>query len=61
MRTVVVTLAEAVFGSQLVLPGELDDTAESPLPYFLEDQQTAMVGHSSLHRQRITISPQYEK
>jgi hypothetical protein len=39
---------EAVFGSQLVLPGQLGDTAESPSPSFLEDLQTAMAGRPPL-------------
>jgi hypothetical protein len=34
--------AEAVFGSQLVLPGQFVDTAESPSPSFLNDLRTAM-------------------
>jgi hypothetical protein len=34
--------AEAVFGSQLVLPGQFVDTAESPS--FLNDLQTTMTG-----------------
>ncbi len=38
--------AEFVFGAQLVLPGQFVDTAESPLPSFLEDLQTTMANHS---------------
>jgi hypothetical protein len=36
--------AEAVFGSQLVLPDQFINTAESPLPSFLKDLQTTMNG-----------------
>ena len=36
--------AEAVFGSQLILPGHFSNTAESPLPSFLSDLQTTMTG-----------------
>jgi hypothetical protein len=36
--------AEAVFGSQLILPGQLVNTAESLSPSFLKDLQTAMTG-----------------
>jgi hypothetical protein len=36
--------AEAVFGSQLILPGQFVNTAESPSPYFLKGLQTAMTG-----------------
>ncbi len=36
--------AEAVFGSQLVLPDQFVNTAESPLPSFLKDLQTTMNG-----------------
>jgi hypothetical protein len=38
------SLAEAVFGSQLILPGQLVNTAESLSPSFLKDLQTAMTG-----------------
>ncbi len=48
--------AEAVFGSQLILPGQFVNTAESPSPSFLKDLQTAMAGrpppptwHNSAH------------
>ena len=34
--------AEAVFGSQLILPGHFINTAESPLPSFLSDLQPTM-------------------
>ncbi len=34
--------AEAVFGSQLILPGQFVNTAESPSPSFLSDLQTTM-------------------
>jgi hypothetical protein len=37
--------AEAVFSSQLILPGQFVDTTESLSPSFLEDLQTAMAGH----------------
>ncbi len=36
--------AEAVFGSQLILPGEFINTAKSPSPSFLSDLQTTMTG-----------------
>jgi hypothetical protein len=36
--------AEAVFGSQLILPGQFVNTAESPSPSFLSDLQTTMTG-----------------
>jgi hypothetical protein len=36
--------AEAVFGSQLILPGQFINTAESPSPSFLNDLQTTMAG-----------------
>jgi hypothetical protein len=36
--------AEAVFGSQLILPGQFINTAESPSPSFLIDLQTTMAG-----------------
>jgi hypothetical protein len=36
--------AEAVFGSQLILPGQFVNTAESLSPSFLKDLQTAMTG-----------------
>jgi hypothetical protein len=36
--------AEAVFGSQLILPGQFVNTAEWPLPSFLSDLQTTMTG-----------------
>jgi hypothetical protein len=36
--------AEAVFGSQLILPGQFVNTAESPSPSFLNDLQTTMAG-----------------
>jgi hypothetical protein len=36
--------AEAVFGSQLILPGQFINTAESPSPSFLSDLQTTMTG-----------------
>jgi hypothetical protein len=38
------SLAEAVFGSQLILPGQFIITAESPSPSFLSDLQTTMTG-----------------
>jgi hypothetical protein len=34
--------AEAVYGSQLVLPGQFINTAESPSPFFLRELQTMM-------------------
>jgi hypothetical protein len=37
--------AEAVFGSQLILPGQFVNTAELPSPSFLSDLQTTMTGH----------------
>ncbi len=37
-------LAETVFGSQLVPPGQFVNTAESQSPSFLEELQTAMTG-----------------
>jgi hypothetical protein len=37
--------AEAVFGSQLILPGQFINTAESSSPSFLNDLQTTMTGH----------------
>jgi transposase InsO family protein len=40
--------AKAVFGSQLVLPGQCVDTAESPSPSFLHDLQTTMASCSPL-------------
>jgi hypothetical protein len=40
--------AEAVFGSQLFLPGQFVNTAESPSPSFLNDLQTTMTGHPTL-------------
>jgi hypothetical protein len=36
--------AEAVYGSQLVLPGQFIDTAESPSPSFLRELQSTMTG-----------------
>jgi hypothetical protein len=36
--------AEAVCGSQLVLPGQFINTAESPSPSFLRELQTTMTG-----------------
>jgi hypothetical protein len=36
--------AEAVYGSQLVLPGQFINTAESPSPSFLRELQTTMTG-----------------
>ncbi len=36
--------AEAVYGSQLVLPGQFINTAESPSPSFLRELQTIMTG-----------------
>jgi hypothetical protein len=36
--------AEAVFGSQLILPGQFINIAESPSPSFLNDLQTTMTG-----------------
>jgi hypothetical protein len=36
--------AEAVFGSQLILPGQFVNTANSPSPSFLSDLQTTMTG-----------------
>jgi hypothetical protein len=39
---------EAVFGSQLILPGQLVNTAESPSPSFLSDLQTTMTGRLPL-------------
>jgi hypothetical protein len=36
--------AEAVFGSQLILPGQFINTAELPSPSFLSDLQTTMTG-----------------
>ncbi len=36
--------AEAVYGSQLVLPGQFINTAESPSPSFLRELQTMMTG-----------------
>jgi hypothetical protein len=36
--------AEAVFSSQLILPGQFINTAESQSPSFLNDLQTTMVG-----------------
>jgi hypothetical protein len=38
------SLAEAVFGSQLILPGQFINTAKSPSPSFLNDLQTTMAG-----------------
>ncbi len=37
-------LAETVFGSQLILPGQFIITAESPSPSLLSDLQTTMTG-----------------
>jgi hypothetical protein len=36
--------AEAVFGSQLILPGQFINTAELPSPSFLSNLQTTMTG-----------------
>jgi hypothetical protein len=36
---------EAVFCSQLILPGQLINTPESPSPSFLSDLQTTMICH----------------
>ena len=36
--------AEAVYGSQLVLPGQFINTAEAPSPSFLRELQTTMSG-----------------
>jgi hypothetical protein len=38
------SLAEAVYGSQLVLPGQFINTAESSSPSFLRELQTTMTG-----------------
>jgi hypothetical protein len=38
--------AEVVYGSQLVLPGQLINTAESPSPSFLRELQTTMTARS---------------
>ncbi len=40
--------AEAVFGSQLVLPGQFINTAESPSSSFLNDLQMTMTGRPPL-------------
>jgi hypothetical protein len=40
------SLAESVFSSQLVLPGQFVDTAESTLPSILEELQNTMAGPS---------------
>jgi hypothetical protein len=40
-----VSPAEVVFGSQLILPGQFVNTAESPSSSFLNDLQTTMTGH----------------
>jgi hypothetical protein len=37
--------AEAVFGSQLILPGQFINTTESPSLSFLNNLQTTMTGH----------------
>ncbi len=42
LKDSVFSLAEAVFGSQLVLPGQFVDTAKSMLPSILEELQNAM-------------------
>jgi hypothetical protein len=60
--------AEAVFGSQLILPGQFINTAESPSLSFLSDLQTIMTGRpatagaaqrgpSSIHTTRGAVSP----
>jgi hypothetical protein len=43
--------AEAVFGTQLVLPGQFVNNAESPSPFFLKDLQTVMAGRSPPQKQ----------
>ncbi len=40
--------AEAVYGSQLVLPGQFINTVESPSPSFLRELQTTMTGRPPL-------------
>jgi hypothetical protein len=40
--------AEAVYGSQLVLPGQFINTAESPSPSFLRELQTTMSGRAGV-------------
>ncbi len=40
--------AEAVYGSQLVLPGQFINTVESPSPSFLRELQTTMIGRPPL-------------
>jgi hypothetical protein len=43
--------AEAIYGSQLTLPGQFLNTLESPSPSFLADLQTAMTGEPPLATQ----------
>jgi hypothetical protein len=38
--------AEAVYGSQLILPGQFINTAVSPSPSFLSDLQTTLTGRA---------------
>jgi hypothetical protein len=40
--------SEAVFGSQLVLPGQFLSAPESPSPLFLQDFQGVLAGRSPL-------------
>jgi hypothetical protein len=50
--------AEAVYGSQLILPGQFINTAESPSPSFLSDLQTKMTAR---HRRHGTTQPQHHQ
>jgi hypothetical protein len=50
--------SEAVFGSQLVLPGQFLSAPESPSPSFLQDFQGVLAGRTPLQtRHHITPSP----
>jgi hypothetical protein len=50
--------AEAVFGSQLILPGQFLSAPESPSPSFLHDFQGVLAGRSPLQtRHHTTPSP----
>ncbi len=51
--------AEAVFGSQLILPGQFINTAESPSPSFLSDLQNTMTGRPPATADAAQLSPSF--
>lgn len=50
---------EVTYGSQLILPGQFTDAAESPAPSFLADLQTAMSGMPpfATHHNTVPVLP----